>query len=267
MIGPNSSLRITQTAATVAGVMGFVAPKGADVPNEIVVSAAEKEFGEEKVERVLLYNPDAVAMWLYQKYTVLFEPVVSNTQMALPVLSVMPSVTPVCFASMYSGLVPAEHGIQSYTKPILKCETLFDSAIKCGKKPIIISTKGDSISEIFKEREMDYIFCSTPDECNENALKIISENEHDIVVVYNGNYDAMMHRTGTESVEAINELRKNISDFEMLVCAARKAWKGKNCMAAFLPDHGCHDIDGNLGSHGLEMPEDMDIVHFYKLWK
>ncbi len=267
LIRSNSSLRITQTAATVAEVMGFAAPKGADIPNAIVASAAEKQFGKERVQRVLLYNPDAVALWLYQKYTVLFEPIINDTQMALPVLSVMPSVTPVCFASMYSGLNPSEHGIQSYTKPVLKCETLFDSALKGGKKPIIISTKGDSISEIFKEREMDYIFCSTPDECNEYALKIISQNEHDIVVVYNGNYDAKMHRTGTESVEAINELRKNITDFERLVCAAKESWKGKNCMAAFLTDHGCHDIDGNLGSHGLEMPEDMDIIHFYKLWK
>ena len=32
---------------------------------------------------------------------------------------------------------------------------------------------------------------------------------------------------------------------------------------AFLPDHGCHEIDGNLRSHGLDMEEDMNIIHFY----
>ena len=267
MIKSNSSMRITQTAATVTALMGFEPPKGADVPNEIVMAAAQKTFGEEKVERALLYNPDAIAMWLYQKYTKLFTPIVTNTQMALPILSVMPSVTPVCFASMYSGLNPEGHGIQAYVKPVLSCETLFDAALKAGKKPIIISTEGDSISEIFKEREMDYIFCATPAECNQHALEILQKDAHDIVVVYNGNYDTQMHRTGTESVEAIEELKKNAADFEMLLHAAEQAWAGKRCMAAFLPDHGCHDIDGNLGSHGLEMPEDMDIVHFYKLWK
>lgn len=262
-----SSMRITQTAATISSLMGFEPPKGADEPNSVVLHAAHKTFGDEKVERVLLYNPDAIAMWLYQKYTSLFAPVVANTKMALPILSVMPSVTPVCFASMYSGLNPCDHGIQAYVKPVLTCETLFDAAIKAGKKPIIISTEGDSISEIFKERPMDYIFCASATECNERALEVLAKDEYDIVLVYNGNYDSQMHRTGTESEEAIGQLKKNTVDFEMLLNAAKKAWAGKRCAAGFLPDHGCHDIDGNLGSHGLDMPEDMDIVHFYELWK
>jgi hypothetical protein len=29
-------------------------------------------------------------------------------------------------------------------------------------------------------------------------------------------------------------------------------------------DHGCHEIDGGCGSHGLDMPEDLNIVHLYK---
>jgi hypothetical protein len=29
-------------------------------------------------------------------------------------------------------------------------------------------------------------------------------------------------------------------------------------------DHGCHEIDGGHGSHGLDMPEDINIVHLYK---
>lgn len=179
----------------------------------------------------------------------------------------MPSVTPVCFASMYSGLQPADHGIQAYVKPVLTCDTLFDAAIRAGHKPIIISTEGDSISEIFKQRPMEYIFCATPEECNRHALEVLEKDSHDLIVVYNGNYDTQMHRTGTESAEAIAELCKNAADFERLTAAARAAWAGKACLAAFLPDHGCHDIDGDLGSHGLDMPEDMEIVHFYSLWK
>jgi len=29
-------------------------------------------------------------------------------------------------------------------------------------------------------------------------------------------------------------------------------------------DHGCHEIDGGCGSHGLDMPEDLNIVQVYK---
>ena len=45
--------------------------------------------------------------------------------------------------------------------------------------------------------------------------------------------------------------------------AAAKAWAGRRYGIAFLPDHGCHEIDGGCGSHGLDMPEDMNIIHFY----
>ncbi len=258
-----NSLRITQTAATVTKLMGFAMPEAADVPNEIVIEAAKKHFNNETAQRLLLYNPDAIALWLFQKYTTLFTPLVCGTQLALPVLSVMPSVTPVCFASMYTGLLPEKHGIKSYIKPVLKVTTLFDAAISAGKKPIIISTKGDSISEIFKEREMDYIFCDTADECNKAALEIIEKDKHDLIVVYNGNYDSVMHRNGPESESAIAALKHNISSFNMLNAAAERVWKDKRFVTAFLPDHGCHEIDGGCGSHGLDMAEDMDIIHFY----
>lgn len=29
-------------------------------------------------------------------------------------------------------------------------------------------------------------------------------------------------------------------------------------------DHGAHEIDGGCGSHGLDMPEDINICHLYK---
>lgn len=267
MFEAKNTLRITQTAATVAALMGIDPPQGADMPNPVILKKAESVFGMKKVERALLYNPDAIALWLFQKYTEHFGPVLEYSELTIPVLSVMPAVTPVCFASMYSGLIPEKHGIRAYVKPVLQVETLFDAAILAGKKPIIISTKGDSISEIFKERKMDYIFCDTPQECNSRAVEVLKQDAHDIVVVYNGNYDSQMHRTGTESEEALTELRNNAKDYALLRLAAGEAWKGHRCIAGFLPDHGCHDIDGGCGSHGLDMPEDMDIVHFFSFFE
>ena len=181
-----NSLRITQTAGTVARLMGFAMPEGADDANEIVLQLAQKTLAGKPVERALLYNPDAIALWLYQKYTHLFAEVIQNSQMALPVYSVMPSVTPVCFASMYTGLNPENHGIQAYVKPVLTVPTLFDAAIAAGRRPVIISTEGDSISKIFLEREMDYIICKTHDECNARGAEVLAEDKYDLITVYNG---------------------------------------------------------------------------------
>ena len=261
-----NSLRITQTAATVARLMGFAMPEGADDPNEIVLQLAQKTLSGKPVERALLYNPDAIALWLYQKYTHLFAEVIQNSQMALPVYSVMPSVTPVCFASMYTGLNPENHGIQAYVKPVLTVPTLFDAAIAAGRRPVIISTEGDSVSKIFLEREMDYIICKTHDECNARGAEVLAEDKYDLITVYNGNYDATMHRFGPESEEALAQIVHNSKAFATLSAIAQKAWAGKTGMAAYLPDHGCHEIDGKLGSHGLEMAEDMNIIHFYQFF-
>ena len=261
------SLCISQICRTVTELMRFDAPEAAAPANPVIVDAADKFFGGEKVERALLYNPDAVALWLYMKYTELFSDVVCRASIALPTLSVMPSVTPVCFASMYTGLMPEKHGIMSYTKPVLRVETIFDSAIKAGKKPIIIPTEGDSVSKIFLERDMDYIICETPDECNMQAERILREDKHDIVVVYNGNYDGAMHRYGPESEESLAALTHNASAYAKLHDIADEAWTGHSRLCAFLPDHGCHEIDGGCGSHGLDMAEDMNIIHFFDFGK
>ena len=44
-------------------------------------------------------------------------------------------------------------------------------------------------------------------------------------------------------------------------------WKNHNTLMGFAMDHGCHEIDENSGSHGLDMDEDLNIVHFYKTFK
>lgn len=95
---------ITQTAATVAALMRFPAPAAAAEPIPVVLEAAQNRFGALPVERMLLYNPDAIAMWLFQKYTRAFSGVMLHSCLTIPVRSVMPSVTPVCFASMYTGV-------------------------------------------------------------------------------------------------------------------------------------------------------------------
>ncbi len=262
-----NTLRITQTSSTIATLMGFSMPADADTPNQVVMDIAKEYFDGNSVDKVLMYNPDAIALWLYQKYTDLFTPTIQSSQIALPIHSVMPSVTPVCFASMYTGLLPEKHGIQSYKKPVLKVTTLFDAAIAAGKKPIIISQWGASITEIFKERKMDYISFGTAEECNKKAIEVLKENKHDLIIVYNGNYDSTMHKSGPESEDSLNVLKENAKAFKLLTETAQKVWDNNNYITAFLPDHGCHEIDGNCGSHGLDMPEDMDIIHFYNFHK
>ena len=73
-----------------------------------------------------------------------------------------------------------------------------------------------------------------------------------------------MHKTGTESPESLAELRTNSRSFGLFYELIKNHWKNHNTLVGFAMDHGCHDIDGGCGSHGLDMDEDINIVHLYK---
>ena len=211
---------ITSVAASLARLMGFSPPHGAGEPNLALERYARAALGGRPVQRALLYHPDGIAHYLFARHTDAFLPVLEAAPLALPMQSVYPPVTPVCFASMYTGLPPEGHGICSYAKPILRVDTLFDAALRAGVRPAIVSTSGSTLSKIFLDRPMDYYILDSVDEVNARAEQLLREDEHDLLLVYNGNYDAAMHRYAPESPEALRALR-----VEECARAARERWK------------------------------------------
>lgn len=255
-----NAIPMESTCATIAAILQIAPPTDANAPCDLVVNYVQKRLPV--VERVVMYNPDAIALHLWQKYPALYMPVLDLEPLSIPICTVMPSVTPVCFASMYTGVSPAVHGIRKYEKPVLTHDTIFDCCIRAGKKCAIVSTEGDSISKIFLERDMDYFIYPTMDEVNEKAHTLVLADTYDLLVIYNTNFDSIMHRHGPESPEALTALDGNCKEYATL--ASLIAQTGRKTVLAFAPDHGCHEIDGGAGSHGLDMEEDLNILHFWK---
>lgn len=258
-----SSICISSVKASALEIAEIENPGNIENPNPVLTALSKKKLGGKPADRVIIYNPDAVALWVYQKYTSMFSDAAIRSDVALPMLSVMPSVTPVCFASMYSGVMPDVHGIKRYEKPVLTVNTIFDSFANAGKKAAIVSTANDSISMIFLNRDMEYFIYDTPEEVNEKALSLIEEDRFDLIVIYNGNYDGTMHKFGPEAPESLAALEKNIAFYSQMVDKINTEWKNHSVFYGFCPDHGCHEIDGGCGSHGLDMEEDMNVIHFY----
>ena len=142
--------------SALAYTMGIEAPENAAEANKDLVAYIDEKFGGKKADRIFMYNPDAVAQWIYEKYPRLIREVEAATELALPMACVMPSVTPVCFGTMYTGAQPSVHGIQKYEKPVIKIDTLFDAMLRAGKKCAIVAQKKCSMGMIFLERNMDY---------------------------------------------------------------------------------------------------------------
>lgn len=252
-----NTICITQVASTILALLDTAPSRQMAAPINQVLQQCPG------CDRVFMYNPDAIAMWIYEKYQHCFAEMEKEISLKLPMLSVMPSVTPVCFGSMYSGLMPSDHGIRKYEKPVLKVPTVFDLLPAAGKKAAIVSTEGDSISKIFLERNIDYFIYPSKEECNLKAMELIEQDAHDLIVLYNGDYDYQMHRHAPEGKKALKALQENIAAYMQLKSQIRKHWAAHQTSLVFAPDHGCHKVYGFLGNHGENTPADMNIMHFY----
>lgn len=251
-------------------VMGIEPPEHATKVNEAIVEYAKRVFEGDKADRVLMYNPDAIGQWLYEKYPQLFRFVKDCTDIEVPFLSPMPPKTPVCFATMYTGAQPEVHGIQKYEKYPLPVDTIFDALLRAGKKPAIVASQTCTVGVIFKERGLDYYTIERcPDiipKIHAKVAELIMEDKHDFIVVHAFNYDSTMHRTGTESIDALSEIHLNSSMYATYDKLVREHWKGHNVFMGFAMDHGCHDIEDGKGDHGHDIPVDRNITHFYKAY-
>ena len=261
-----NSSSLDTVCAAIAYAMGILPPKEAAEKNRELSHYVDKVFDGQKADRVVIYNPDAIAQWIYEKYPNYLDGTKKRSDIQICLASVMPSVTPACLATMYTGVQPEIHGIRKYEKPVLRIETLFDALIAAGKRVAIVSYLACSLGRLFRERNLDYYHFDKGgiSEVNAKVAELIMRDEHDVIVFYNGNYDYSVHRTGPESTKSLAELRLNDHAFSFVSDLIKSNWKHHNTLVGFAVDHGCHEIEGNCGSHGLDMAEDINIVHFYK---
>ncbi len=251
--------------AALAESFGIAAPSAAAAPDERLTAYVREKTGGKGVDRLFLYNPDAVADWIYRKYADFCAEAVQAAPLELGYRTVMPSVTPVCFGTFYTGASPEVHGIRRYEKPVIRIDSLFDAALRAGKRAAIVAEEDCSMARIFLERGMDYYIYDTIAEVNAAAAELIDEDRYDLLAVYNGNYDATMHRCGPESARSLAELRANVMAFAAFAAQIRRRWTGHDTLIGFAMDHGCHETENGGGAHGLDIPEDLNITHLYEV--
>ena len=266
-----NSNSLTRFCATVCKAIGIEPPACAE-PGLDWVSEALTDLCKEGFDRVMIHNPDAVGMWLQEKYPDSVTPVLKHTHITVPFKSPMPSVTPVCFGTMYTGAAPAVHGIQKYEKPIIQIDTFFEAAIRAGKKVAIVSTQNASMSCIFQEKGIDIYKLDNEAQIMAKAQELIIEDKYDVLCVYTYMYDTLDHRHGPEAKESLNALYEQGIFFDTLVSCVKRNWKQHNTLISFSPDHGVHLAEeGTLntkgkpvkGYHGSDSPLDLNILHYF----
>ena len=220
------------------------------------------------VKKMLIFAPDAIGRQMVGKLPEVFGRIEKAGFTKFPVRSVFPSKTPVCFASMFSGLMPEGHGIRKYEKPVLSCKTIFDALPAQGVRTAIVAVKDSSIDLIFRGRKVDYYSEPCDPDVTERALALINAGEHDCILAYHQEYDDILHDSDPWNSSALEAVKGHVLAFEQLNAAFDKKWRGLPRAALFVPDHGAHtDQATGGGTHGDDSPADMDVYHFWRFGK
>lgn len=227
------------------------------------------EFVNEKtcgqgVDRMVIFNPDAIAEWITEKYSDILKDIV-DSDLKVQMLSVVPPKTPVCFASIYTGATPAEHGIQHYEKRKIELDSFFDAIARGNKKGCIVTVANQSMDILFRDRNIDYFALANDKEVVCKAVQLINSKQYDIICVYNQEYDDMMHRTHPKSLLSKRALKHYNESYKLLQQAVENSYTNEKTLLATITDHGVHREWYLLGNHGKDIPQDMNILHFYKI--
>lgn len=267
-MGEVNKLPLTHVAATIADLFDVERPALSEEPL-LFVEDAVRDLCKEPFDRLFIQNPDCMAHWMINKYPDAMWPVQKNTQIAVPFHSVMPSVTPVNFGTIYTGAMPAVHGITEYRKPVITIDSLFDSLIRAGKRIALLGQKSCSMSNIWLERDIDYFVIENEGERAEKVRDLIIEDKHDVIVVWTGKYDTYDHKYGPEDPHSVAAFYQQGQLFEYFADTIRRNWQQHNTLLGFMSDHGCHSVnpteENNMhrGDHGTDSPLDLNVVHYY----
>lgn len=258
---------IASVTPTVCDLFGVQPPNICDHPPLASVRAAFADrLGNSPIERCLIYCPDALGDHLWARFPQQRSAIDQHCSHRVSLHAAFPPKTPVCFASVFTGAPPEVHGIRRYEKPTLTCETLFDVLIQSGRKVAIVAVRDSSIDLLFRNRAIDYFSEPYDQEVTARALTLLTEDSHDLVVVYHQEYDDQVHQTQPFSESCIAAMHHHVASSQTLVAAATDAWRDRTWAAVVAPDHGAHlDPQTQRGDHGADIPEDMAVSHWYSV--
>ena len=123
----------------------------------------------------------------------------------------------------------------------------------------------NSIDLIFRGRQADFYTTKNSEDSVATAKKLLQENNYDLIVCYDGNYDSTMHANGVFAEKSIAAMKDSIRYYTELVEVADQTWADKNYVSVFCPDHGAHDAKAGKGTHGSAQASDAIVNHFYRL--
>jgi len=249
------SLDMRSVAPTICKILGLRPPDSAKMgPIEEVA----RTMGHQERLAVVVIDAFGVSTWnAVRRETPTFNAIADRHLLHLR--SVMPTITPVNFATMLTGAGPDAHGIRDRTEELI-LETIFDVMSEEGKSSATaaraLSSLGILISPFadrpgIAESNLDADVCTC-------ALKAMLDGV-DLLWVQLLDVDDAGHKHGPTSSQGFSAARNADSHLREIANNAYKEGYG----LVVLADHGQHTItmdDGSeAGSHGTDSDEDINV--------
>ncbi len=212
------------------------------------------------IKGVAVLAIDALGYKAYEKFKHLMPcmtSIISHSGNFAYLKSILPSITPVNFACMVTGVEADVHGIGARNDNFI-CEHLFDILRENGKKSAGLGRKGYTGNELLG-RYGDYSTkgCATNDDEVETIfMKIVKDKMPEFIIVQYGLVDDISHAFGPYSRQAGEAIAKSDGWLSRCITELRKHEYG----IIILADHGQHEFkkaDGTVGgTHGEDISED-----------
>ncbi|MBM3315822.1 methyltransferase domain-containing protein, partial [candidate division WOR-3 bacterium] len=214
----------------------------------------------------LVYAADAIGRLFLDARPVMLARLRAASDVVVPLRAMLPAKTPVCFASMFTGAMPEVHGIRKYERPVLVCDTLFDALARAGRRVAIVAVRGCSMDIIFRNRAIDYFTENDDAAVTKRTLELLGRGKHEFIVAYHQEYDDVLHKTAPDSAEALAAAQRHVETFVLFCQAVEEHWQRVDRAVVFAPDHGAHfDTTKGSGDHGEDIPEDMEVLHCWRV--
>ncbi len=255
---------LTDIAKSLCNAIKIQPPTYATSNIDVLDNFVQQKTCGQGVSKIVVFNPDAIGEWVAQKYKDILQDI-WNADLKVPMRSVVPPKTPVCFASIYTGATPQQHGIQHYEKKKIELDSFFDALVRANKKGCIVTVANQSMDILFRGRNIDYYALKNDKEVIAQAVELINQKQYDIICVYNQEYDDIMHRTHPKSLLAKRALKHYNENYKLLLQAVQKSYTNEKTLFATITDHGVHREWYLLGTHGKDIDRDMNIIHFYNI--
>lgn len=242
---------MTCVAPTVAAILGMR-------PLARATQAAVPEIAADLAgaERLAILAPDALGLISLRHFAAEMPFLSSLCERRMVTLrSVMPSITPVNFATMVTGADLEGHGVSAKEKDVL-CETLFDVLSEQGRIGAGCGREGYTGSDLLARCAQINGTAELRDDAatEEITLRIAREQAPAFIITQIGGTDDHFHRFGPRGEGARPKVREMDQRLERM-CAALG---GMGYAVVILADHGQHDSGdpSHMGTHGTEADED-----------